>query len=169
MWVSRSVKLTLSLIICCVGLSVQYWPKRGKFMTDVERKKMIHLLLIKVKVSLKWVKCCWSYISPGFATVCSGGKDWLWHMMCHETLWRVWNWSWGDRLAVCKFIEIKLPEISPVKPLLQNLSVVEVYYQHIHPTLFQLTFFYFLMWKLPSNKDLRTLRTSQRFTNKCCT
>jgi hypothetical protein len=44
-------------------------------MTDVERKKMKHLLLIKVKVSLKLVKCCGSYISPGFATVCTVGKD----------------------------------------------------------------------------------------------
>jgi len=58
-------------------------------MTDVERKKMMHLLLVKVKVSLKWVKCCGSYISPGFATVCIVGRDSLWHMVCHETLWRV--------------------------------------------------------------------------------
>ena len=44
-------------------------------MTDIERKKMIHLLLIKVKVILKWVKCCGSCISPGFSTVCNDGKD----------------------------------------------------------------------------------------------
>ena len=31
--------------------------------------------------------------------------------------------------AVCKFIEIKLPEGSPVNPLLSNLSVVKVSYQ----------------------------------------
>jgi len=40
-------------------------------MTDVERKKMIHQLLIEVKVILKWVKCFGSCISPGYATVCT--------------------------------------------------------------------------------------------------
>jgi hypothetical protein len=45
-------------------------------MTDVERKKkVIRLLLIKVKVSLKWVNCCGSYISPRFTTVCTDGRD----------------------------------------------------------------------------------------------
>ena len=100
-WVLKCVFLVctvnFSFIIFCIGLYVQNWPKRGRLMNDVERNMIMHLLLIKVKVSLKWVKCWGSCISPGFATVCTDGKDWLWQMVCHETLWRVWNWSYRLR------------------------------------------------------------------------
>jgi hypothetical protein len=52
--------------------------------------------------------------------------------------------DWGNRPhAVCKFIEIKLPEVSPVKPMLSNLSVVEVSYQPYSPNPVPADFFLF--------------------------
>lgn len=42
-------------------------------MTDVEKDDTSAIK--KVKVILKWVKCCGSCMSPGFATVCTDGKD----------------------------------------------------------------------------------------------
>lgn len=52
--------------------------------------------------------------------------------LCGE--YEIGRTDWGNRPhSVCKFIEIKLPEVSPVKPLLSNLSVVEDSYQHYSP------------------------------------
>jgi len=66
-------------------------------MTVVERKKMITSAMNKSESNLEVGKVLWKFVSPGFAAVCTDGKDWLWHMVCHETLWRVWNWSYRLR------------------------------------------------------------------------
>jgi hypothetical protein len=63
-------KLTLSIIILCIGLSVQNWPKRGKFVADVKRKmeddtsasnkseRKLEVNKVLWKLSIFWIHNC---------------------------------------------------------------------------------------------------------------
>ena len=68
---------------------------------------------------------------------------WCLTKLCGE--YEIGYTDWGNRPhAVCKFIEIKLPELSPVNPLLSNLSVVKVSYQSYSLNPVPTDFFLFL-------------------------